>query len=77
MTQITIGIDISKDSLDMAIHLLDRVLQFTNSYEGIRAMMRKIKSLQQLNIVVFEPTARFHKNLEQALRQEQISALPR
>ena len=62
----TIGIDVSKDTLDA--HCLDdgKSRQFTNTNAGLSALLRWLDE-SQVDLVAFEPTGPYHRKLEQAL----------
>jgi transposase len=65
MTEITIGIDVSKDALD-AHRLSDGICrQFTNDSKGHKALIAWIG--KDVDRVVFEPTGPYHGVLERAL----------
>lgn len=65
MTQHTIGIDISKDTLD-ACRLSDGGEQrFANSKAGFKSLMAWMG--QDTQRVIFEPTGPYHRHLEMAL----------
>ena len=65
MTEANIGIDISKDHLD--VHRLpgDERRRFDNSKAGHKALIRWIGDTPAR--VVYEPTGRYHRTLERAL----------
>ncbi len=64
----TIGIDISKDYLD-AHRLSDgKVARFTNDKIGLKAL--KVWIGPQCSRVVYEPTGRYHRDLETRLSKE-------
>ena len=65
MTETNIGIDISKDHLD--VHRLpgDERRRFDNSKAGHKALIRWIGDTPAR--VVYEPTGRYHRSLERAL----------
>lgn len=66
MTQSTIGIDISKDRLD--VHRLPKgdECAFANSKEGLAELVRWLGNGPVARIV-FEPAGRYHRDLEQCL----------
>jgi transposase len=70
--QITIGIDISKDCLDVHLHPRATVKQFANDCKGIAKLIAWISPLQPSRIV-FEATGAYHRALEMALGK---AALP-
>ncbi|MFM7609750.1 MAG: transposase [Alphaproteobacteria bacterium] len=65
MTETNIGIDISKDHLD--VHRLpgDERRRFDNSKAGHKALIHWIGETPAR--VVYEPTGRYHRTLERAL----------
>jgi len=66
MTEITIGIDISKATLD-AHRLSDGVAaQFSNNKAGFRALKTWLKE-HDIARIVYEPTGPYHRNFEVAL----------
>ncbi|HEV2039402.1 MAG TPA: IS110 family transposase [Casimicrobiaceae bacterium] len=65
---ITVGIDISKDSLDVALHPGGQTRRFANTRAGHTALLRWIGK-QNLIRVVFEATGPYHRDLEQRLEQ--------
>ncbi len=62
----TIGIDISKDTLD--VHCLSdgEHTQFLNSRTG-HVQLTKWIGLQPASVIIFEATGAYHRQLEQAL----------
>jgi transposase len=71
-TQITIGIDISKDRLDVHLHPQATVKQFDNDRQAIAKLIAWITPWQPTRIV-FEATGAYHRALEMALGK---AALP-
>lgn len=70
MTEITIGIDISKDNLD-AHRLSDGASrQFSNDSNGHKALVAWIG--KDIARVVFEPTGPYHRSFERALARKGI-----
>lgn len=63
---IIIGIDISKDRLDVFALADGTYHQFSNDRHGIRALIRKLGKLDQ-PLVVFEATGAYHRLLEASL----------
>lgn len=62
----TIGIDVSKDSLD-AHRLADgKSRQFTNTIAGLKALLRWLDEAPA-DLVAFEPTGSYHRKLERTL----------
>jgi transposase len=70
--QITLGVDISKDRLDVHLHPLATVRQFDNDRHGIAKLIAWISPLRPARII-FEATGAYHRALEMALGK---SALP-
>ena len=64
--QDTIGIDISKDSLDCFQLSRSKHCQYSNDNQGQKALLKWIKS-QDIALVVFEATGAYHRGLEAAL----------
>jgi len=66
MTQATIGVDISKDHLD--VHCLPdgASRRFDNTPCGHRALLKWLKPKAAIARVVFEATGRYHRAFEQA-----------
>jgi transposase len=72
--QNTIGIDISKDRLDV-YRLADRChAQFPNNKAGHRALIRWLGRSPDLR-VIFEPTGAYHRQLEAALAARSLAAV--
>jgi len=65
MTEHTIGIDISKDTLDVRRLPSGEKSRFTNDRNGHHALLDWIG--QDVERVVFEPTARYHRAMERCL----------
>lgn len=62
MTEITIGVDISKEALD-ACRFPDAVSRrFDNTVKGHKALMRWIGS--EVTRIVYEPTSPYHRGFE-------------
>jgi len=69
--QHTIGIDISKDTLDV-YRLTDKQhIQVTNDKPGHKALIRWIRK-GQLPLTVFEATGAYHRQLEMALSKSHL-----
>lgn len=66
MDQVTIGIDISKDRLDVHRHPDGAALQFANTRGGLSQLIRWIGTTR-IERVVFEATGRYHRDLERRL----------
>ncbi len=68
--QINVGIDISKQSLDVAIAETGEAFQVDNTAAGVRCLMRKLRAYAIIRIVV-EATGRLERALlEQAVKHE-------
>jgi len=65
MTEITIGVDVSKDFLDAHRHPDGDGRRFANDSAGFKALIRWIG--EGVSRVVFEPTGPYHGALERAL----------
>ena len=68
MTELTIGIDISKALLDVATYPDGQYQQFTNDTKGHKAMVKWLGALN-FKRIVFEATGAYHRGLEQFLDQ--------
>ena len=66
MSEATIGIDISKDRLDVHRFPAGDEKAFANNRSGLTALLRWLGS-GPVTRVVFEPTGRYHRNLERRL----------
>jgi transposase len=72
--EITIGIDISKDRLDVHLHPAGIACQFTNDRKG-HAQLIGVVAPYQPTRVVFEATGRYHRALEMALGKAGLPAV--
>jgi len=68
MTQCTIGVDISKDTLDAHRHPEGEHRQFSNTARGYRSLIDWLRGAGVLRIV-FEATGPYHRAFERALGQ--------
>jgi transposase len=64
----TIGVDISKDTLDVHLHPAGVARQFTNNAKGFTALIAWLE-VSQVSRVVFEPTGAYHHAFERWLGQ--------
>jgi transposase len=62
----SVGVDISKDGLDVAIHPAGESFRITNTPEGHRALIKRLKGFDVARIV-FEATGAYHRLFQQAL----------
>src|SRR5580698_6797922 len=62
----SVGVDISKDALDVAIHPGGESFRITNNPEGHRALIKRLKGFDIARIV-FEATGAYHRLFQQAL----------
>jgi transposase len=69
MTDITIGIDISKDVLDTASIPDGETEQFPNNKNGHKMLLKWVK-IRKAKLIVFEPTSAYHRALEQMLAEQ-------
>lgn len=67
MTQLSIGVDISKGHLDVACFTGARQARFDNDAAGRKALRRWIGPKARVARVVYEATGRYHAALEDAL----------
>jgi transposase len=72
--QITIGIDISKDHLDVYAHPEKASAQFDNDRKGHAKLITWIK-LRQPTRIIFEATGAYHRALEMALGKAALPAV--
>jgi transposase len=70
-----IGIDISKDSLDVAVHETSKRMHFTNDHSGITKLCRKLKQMNP-DLVVFEATGGYEMPLYLGLDKAGLPAAP-
>jgi transposase len=75
MEEVYIGIDISKDSLDVAVHALDKQWRFTNDTVGITKLCRMLVKLAPA-LVVFEATGGYEMPLYLGLDEAKLPAAP-
>ncbi len=66
MIDITIGIDVSKDTLDVHLHPAGDHRQFENTPKGFRAILRWIAG-RPVARLVFEATGAYHRAFERAM----------
>jgi transposase len=62
----SVGVDISKDALDVAIHPEGKNFRIANTPEGHRALLKKLKGFEIARII-FEATGAYHRLLQKAL----------
>lgn len=69
MTEITIGVDISKDTLDAHCHPDGNERQFANTAAGHKALVAWVRRQARWPVkrIVFEPTGPYHRAFERAL----------
>ena len=70
----SVGVDISKDALDVAIHPEGKNFRIANTPEGHRALLKKLKGFE-IARVVFEATGAYHR-LFQLLGRSSRPACP-
>ena len=75
MENIYVGIDISKDSLDMAIHASSQQWQFPNDTAGITRLCRMLKELSPA-LIVFEATGGYEMPLYLSLDEAGLQVAP-
>lgn len=66
------GIDISKDTLDAALHPSSQARSFANDRAGHTALLRWLAS-HDVQQIVFEATGPYHRTLERRLAQHQVA----
>ena len=62
----SVGVDISKDTLDVAIHPGGESFRVTNNPEGHRALIKRLKGFD-IDRIVFEATGAYHRLFQQAM----------
>lgn len=67
--EINIGLDISKEKIDVCILPLGEVFVIENGAEGFKDFLKRIKKLDIARII-FEATGRYHRQLEQFLTKQ-------
>ena len=72
--QITLGVDVSKDHLDVHLHPLATARQFGNDHHGIAKLIAWISPLRPARII-FEATGAYHRALELALGKAALPAV--
>ena len=72
--EITIGIDISKERLDVHVHPHRIVRQFANDRKGHMQLISWVKPQQPARII-FEATGAYHRALEKALGQAGLAGV--
>jgi transposase len=72
--EVTVGIDISKESLDVHLHPKGIARQFTNDGKGHTQLIAWAAPYQPTR-VVFEATGRYHRALEMALGKAGLPAV--
>ncbi len=75
MDKVYIGIDISKDSLDMAVHASSQQWQFSNDNDGIARLCKTLLKLEPA-LVVFEATGGYEMPLYLALDKAGLPVAP-
>ena len=75
MTKMYIGIDISKENLDVAIHESDKQWRFTNDLGGISKVCEVLVQLKP-SLVVFEATGGYELPLYVSLEEAGLPAAP-
>jgi transposase len=75
MENIYVGIDISKDSLDVAIHASNKQWQFPNDTAGINRLCRVLKKLNP-DLIVFEATGGYEMPLYLSLDKAGLLVAP-
>lgn len=75
MEKIFVGIDISKDSLNVAVHASDKQWQYFNDPDGIARLCKVLKKLNPA-LVVFEATGGYEMPLYFGLDEAGLPASP-
>jgi transposase len=64
----SVGVDISKDTLDVAVHPAGETFRVANTAEGHRALIKRLKGFDIARIV-FEATGAYHRLFERTLAE--------
>ncbi len=72
MNETFVGIDVSKDSLEVALRPSNTVQSFTNDEEGIAAILQLLRP-QQPALIVLEATGKYERQVARALA---VAGLP-
>jgi transposase len=75
MEKVYVGIDISKDSLDVAVHASDKQWRFSNDHSGITKLCKMLGKLSPA-LVVFEATGGYEMPLYLSLDEADLPAAP-
>jgi transposase len=75
MGKVYIGIDISKDSLDVAVYASDKQWRFSNDQPGITSLCKMLVRLKPA-LVVFEATGGYEMPLYLSLDEASLPAAP-
>lgn len=65
----TVGVDISKDMLDVHLHPDNLARRFTNSSKGFTALIDWLAQQGRAQRIIFEPTGAYHHAFERRLGQ--------
>ena len=65
----TVGVDISKDMLDVHLHPDNLARRFTNNNKGFTALIDWLAQQGKAQRVIFEPTGAYHRAFERRLGQ--------
>jgi transposase len=75
MEKVYVGIDIAKDSLDVAVHASDKQWQYANDSAGIASLCKMLVNLDPA-LVIFEATGGYEMPLYLALDEAGLPATP-
>jgi transposase len=75
MEKVYVGIDISKDSLDVAVHASDKQWRFSNDRAGITSLCKMLVKVEP-TLVVFEATGGYEMPLYFGLDEAGLPAAP-
>src|SRR5580692_3411172 len=70
-----IGVDISKDFLDVATSPAGEAIRFANDAKGHRALIKRLAAFEVIR-VVFEATGAYHRLFERTLAKPGVSPKP-
>lgn len=68
LTKIFVGVDVSKDHLDIYILHIDKILRMNNTATGFKKLIQEL-SVYEIECVAFESTGGYERKMEQALQK--------
>lgn len=65
-TKVSIGIDTSKNWLDVHVHPVDLTFRVANTKQGHKTLKRKL-AVFDVELIVIEPTGKYHRTVHRSL----------